>query len=85
MSITMDDTRTMVGDAVRRIVPDADVEALTPDADLRQTYELDSLDFLAFVEELAQRAAVRIDEEDYPELRTLATVQAFLAARGAGE
>ena len=84
MSITLDDTRALVGDAVRRIVPDADVEALAPDADLRQTYELDSLDFLAFVEELAQGAAVRIDEEDYPELRTLTTVQAFLAARGAG-
>ena len=74
-----------MGTAVRRIVPDADLEQLAPDADLRQTYELDSLDFLAFVEELAQRAGVRIDEEDYPELRTLATVQAFLTGRGAGE
>ena len=81
MSITAEDTRELVGTAVRRIVPDADIDALDPDADLRQTFELDSLDFLSFVELLSQRSGVRIDEEDYPELRTLNTVAAFLAGR----
>lgn len=81
MSITAEDTRELVGTAVRRIVPDADVESLDPDADLRQTFELDSLDFLSFVELLSQRSGVRIDEDDYPELRTLNTVAAFLAGR----
>ena len=36
---------------------------------------------LGFVEQLSQRSGVRIDEEDYPELRTLRTVTAFLAGR----
>ena len=81
MSITAEDTRELVGAAVRRIVPDADIESLDPDADLRQTFELDSLDFLSFVELLSQRSGVRIDEDDYPELRTLNTVAAFLARR----
>jgi acyl carrier protein len=81
MSITAEDTREMVGAAVRRIVPDADIDSLDPDADLRQTYELDSLDFLSFVELLSKSSGVRIDEEDYPELRTLTTVTTFLAGR----
>ena len=81
MSITAEDTREMVGAAVRRIVPDADIDSLAPDADLRQTYELDSLDFLSFVELLSKSSGVRIDEEDYPELRTLTTVTTFLAGR----
>lgn len=81
MSITAEDTRELVGAAVRRIVPDADIDSLAPDDDLRQTFELDSLDFLSFVELLTQRSGVRIDEEDYPELRTLRTVTAFLAGR----
>ena len=49
--------------------------------DIRQTLELDSLDFVEFVERLSQGSGVRIDEEDYPELRTLATLSAFLDAR----
>ena len=81
MSITVDQTRTMVARAIRRIVPDADVDAVAPDADLRATFELDSLDFLSYVELLSKDSGVRIDEEDYPDLATLATTSAFLARR----
>ena len=81
MSITTEDTRELVGAAVRRVVPDADLTDVDPDADLRQTFELDSLDFLSFVELLSERSGVRIDEEDYPALRSLATITAFLQER----
>lgn len=70
-----------MGAAVRRIVPDADVENLDADADLRQTFELDSLDFLGFVELLSERSGVRIDEEDYPALRSLSSITELLQAR----
>ena len=72
MSITDDEARAMVARAVRRIVPDAEVETLASDADLRRTFELDSLDFLSFVELLVNDSGVRIDEDDYPELTTTA-------------
>jgi acyl carrier protein len=81
MSITTEDTRELVAVAVRRIVPDADLSDLAPDADLRQTYELDSLDFLGFVELLSERSGVRIEEEDYPALRSLESITAFLQER----
>jgi acyl carrier protein len=81
MTITAEQAREMVGTAVRRIVPDADLDSLAPDADLRQAFDLDSLDFLSFVELLTQQSGVRIDEEDYPELRSLSTCVDFLGSR----
>jgi acyl carrier protein len=78
MSFSSEDTRGIVSRAIRRIVPDADVEHLTEDADLRQAFELDSLDFLGLVELLSKDTGIRIDESDYPELATLATFTRFL-------
>jgi acyl carrier protein len=81
MSITQDEARDMVARAVRQIVPDADVGAVPPEADLRRTFELDSLDFLSFVELLVKDSGVRIDEDDYPELGTTAGCVDFLVRR----
>ncbi len=50
---------------------------------LRDEFELDSLDFLSFVEQLSTRAQVRIDESDYPALATLGSSAAFVADRAA--
>ncbi len=83
MSITPEEARSIIARAVRKIVPDADVEALPEDADLRRTFELDSLDFLSFVELLVGDSGVRIDEDDYPELTTTATCAALLVRRSA--
>ncbi|HEU4512641.1 MAG TPA: hypothetical protein VFR87_06005 [Nocardioidaceae bacterium] len=81
MSISNAEARAMVQRAVRRIVPDADVDSVPDDADLRRTFELDSLDFLSFVELLVTDSGVRIDEDDYPELATTASCTDFLSRR----
>lgn len=83
MSITQEDARAMVARAVRRIVPDADVEGLPPEADLRRTFELDSLDFLSFVELLGDDSGLRLDEDDYPDLATTAGATDLLVRRSA--
>jgi acyl carrier protein len=75
------DARRVVADALLRIVPDADLDALPDDAPVRSELELDSLDFLSFVELLSTGAGVRIDETDYPRLATLSSTAAFLAER----
>jgi hypothetical protein len=81
MTITPEEARAMVARAVRKIVPDADVEAVPADADLRRTFELDSLDFLSFVELLVTDSGVRLDEDDYPELTTTASCTDLLVRR----
>jgi len=70
--------REAVADALLRIVPDADLGEVGDDGVLRSELELDSLDFLSFVEQLSSTTGVRIDEDDYPELRTMRSCIAFL-------
>ncbi|RYP82683.1 acyl carrier protein [Nocardioides guangzhouensis] len=71
--------RAAVTEAVRRVVPDAVMPA--DDVPLRRDLELDSLDFLAFVEHLARITGVPIAEADYPALATMSSCVAFLGAR----
>lgn len=75
-----DDARAAVRDALHRVVPDVDIADVSEDADLRDALELDSLDFLAFVENLSKGAGTRIDEDDYPRLDTVNHAVAFLTA-----
>ena len=77
--MTPEQARRMIKDILREIAPDSDPDTLPGDADLRDSLELDSLDFLNFVEELAQRSGRRIEEDDYPQLATLASGAKFLA------
>jgi pyruvate dehydrogenase E2 component (dihydrolipoamide acetyltransferase) len=62
-----------------QVAPEADLDSLRADADLRETLYLDSLDFLSLVELLSGRSGQRIDEDDYPKIATLASTVAFLS------
>jgi len=73
--------REIVETALRGVVPDARPDSIDENAPLRDEFELDSLDFLAFVAQLSKRSGVRIDEADYPRLGTLADCVRFLRDR----
>lgn len=73
------DTETVVRACVHEVAPEADLDALPPGADLRESLYLDSLDFLALVELLSERTGHRIDEDDYPRLESLASTVEFLS------
>jgi acyl carrier protein len=77
--VTPGEARQMIMDVLREVAPDADPDALPEDADIRDSLELDSLDFLNFVEALSKQSGRRIDEDDYPHLATLASGAEFLA------
>ncbi|MEV7687538.1 acyl carrier protein [Streptomyces bungoensis] len=80
-SLTEAEALSVVEESIARIVPDADFSVVGPDERFRDVLELDSLDFLSLVELLSERTGVRIDEEDYPELTTLADATRFLVDR----
>lgn len=82
-TLTPEQARHAVTEALRSIVPDADLPGLDEDASLRDELELDSLDFLTFVERLCARARIRIDEQDYPRLATLAQAVQLVRERAA--
>jgi acyl carrier protein len=79
--VTPEQARHAIEESLVQVAPDADPGSLGPDADLRDTLELDSLDFLNFVEALSERTGRRIDEDDYPQLATMASAIKFLADR----
>lgn len=70
----------MVKESIINVIPDADVAALGPDDAFRDALEMDSLDFLSFVEMLSERSGVRIEDEDTPQLSTLSGSADFLVA-----
>ncbi|WP_199547220.1 acyl carrier protein [Streptomyces sp. N35] len=75
------ETMVLIKDSITEIVPDADFTDVGPDDKFRDALELDSLDFVGLVELLSERTGVRIDEDDYPALTTLADVTNFLLGR----
>lgn len=79
--MTPEHARELIEQTLLDIVPDADLDAMPSDADIRDYLELDSLDFVTLVERLSIRADYRIDEEDYSELQTMTSAARFLAAR----
>ena len=79
--LSTDTAREAVVEAILRIVPDADPADLDDDVAFRRELELDSLDFLSFVEHLSATTGHRIDEADYPALRTVGSCVDFLVGR----
>jgi acyl carrier protein len=72
-----------IKESVLGVVPDADFTSLPEDQDLRDAFELDSLDFLSFVETLSDRTGCPVAEDDYPALTTLSSGAYFLLAHTA--
>lgn len=79
--MSQDDMRRAVIEELANIAPEADAAAIAPDDDLRETLDLDSMDFLNFIIALHTRLAVEIPEPDYPKLRTIAGAVAYLSAK----
>ena len=77
--MTPEQARHAIEESLIQVAPDADLASLGPDADLRDTLQLDSLDFLNIVEALSERTGRRIEEDDYPQLATMASAIKFLA------
>ena len=80
--MTPEAAKLAIARALARIAPEADLAALDPDADLRETLDLDSMDFLNFVVGLHAETGVEVPEADYPRLATLAGGIAYLVAAG---
>ena len=75
---TPHEARTAVQESVRVVVPDADFGYLDDQDSLRSEFELDSLDFLTFVEALSKRTGRPITEDEYPRLATMTRAIEFL-------
>ena len=76
-----EETTEILLDVLHEVAPDADLSALAADADLRESLELDSLDFLRVVELLSEQTGHDIREDEYPRLATFGSTVEFLSGR----
>ncbi len=69
---------------IGNIAPEADPAAIDPNGDLREAFDLDSMDFLNLVTALHKRLGIDIPETDYARLSSLNAAIAYLALRQGG-
>jgi acyl carrier protein len=67
--------------SLKSVAPELLPAAVDPNADLRDEYDLDSMDFMRFVRVLHERSGLTIPEADYGQLATLARAQRYFSAR----
>ena len=79
--MTKDEIRQVVVRVLRDVAPEVRPEALDPAASLRDTLDLDSVDFMNFVVGLHAALGVDVPESDYARLATLDDCVTYLAAR----
>lgn len=83
-AMTNDEILAAALEELTNVAPDLADEVIPPDADLREVFDLDSMDFLNWFTALHRRLGVDIPELDYPKLRSLDDVATYLADRLGG-
>lgn len=73
--------RQTIADLLTGIAPEADLEALDPDVNVREELDIDSFDFLNFLIALNDAVGVEIPEADYGRLESLNDLLDYLAER----
>ena len=63
---------------IRRIAPGIDVETIDPEGNLREEFDMDSMDFLNLVIALGKRFAIPIPEADYPRMGSYAALCQYI-------
>jgi acyl carrier protein len=79
--MTETEIRSIVLDALKRVAPEAHLEALRPDEDLRDALDIDSMDFNKFVLLIHETTGVTFGEKDYPRLFSLGGCVRELSSR----
>jgi acyl carrier protein len=70
----------VVVEAITTVAPDTDPTTVDPDEDIWYALDLDSMDQLNVMAGISERTGLEIPEVDYPKLRTLSGMTAYLAA-----
>jgi len=79
--MTREALRTLIIAELGNVAPETDAGAIDPDADLRDALDIDSLDFLNFLEALHKKTGVNVPEADYAKLLTLNHALAYMAEK----
>jgi len=62
------DVQNLATESLRQIAPDIDINDVDKQQDLRDEFDIDSMDFINLVTRLGQELKIDIPETDYPDM-----------------
>jgi len=68
----------LIIEAIQEVAPEIELVDIDVEEDIRDECDLDSMDFINFLEALQKSTGVKISEADYGKLDTFCHVLAFL-------
>ncbi len=75
-----EEIETALREELHKIAPDMEVDDVDPLGDLREEFDIDSMDFLNLVSALSKRLGLPMPEEDYDEMGSYNAMLAYLKA-----
>ena len=79
--MTRQEIEAALAEALKRIAPDMDLADIDKEGNLREEFDIDSIDFLNLVTALGKRFTLPIPEEDYPRLGSFSAIADYLAEK----
>lgn len=79
--MTDQDVSTALAEELHRIAPDISLEDIDRAGDLREEFDIDSMDFLTLITALGKRFALDMPEADYPRMQSFDALIDYLSTR----
>ena len=79
--MTREEIEQVVTDELGHIAPEVDIDLVDRDGDIREEFDIDSMDFLTLVTGLHERLGIDIPEADYAKLDSLDSAVSYLEAQ----
>jgi acyl carrier protein len=76
--MTDDDIRKTLTTQLTRIAPDIPADSIDPAADLREEFDIDSMDFLTLITALGKALSLPMPEADYDQMRSFDALLGYL-------
>jgi acyl carrier protein len=76
--MTENEVREGIFEILHRIAPEADLNRLDPNENIREALDIDSFDFLNVLVAVNEKFGVNIPESDYRQVATLTGIVAYL-------
>ena len=77
----MTEHETSLAQELRLIAPDITLDEIDRTADLREEFDIDSMDFLRLVTALGKRYGIDIPEADYDRMDSFDAIASYLAEK----
>ncbi|MHA3771468.1 acyl carrier protein [Verrucomicrobiota bacterium sgz303538] len=82
MTLTDAQVKQAIIKRIGEVAPEADLNALRPDENVRESLDIDSYDFLNVLIGLSEDLGIEVPEADYAKLATLKGMADYFVARG---